>query len=721
MRLPILVCFYFIVIPATSLIGQPRMLNGVSVPSDFPVFQDTIIDSDSIANGKLFLNFRSPNRYILILENDGTPYFYERIKDPYNRYIHFQNQHNFLTRNFFENDEGGYLIYDTNFVVIDTFSCIGYNTDHHDFLYTKEQDAVLIGVEWVMRDLRGIIPDGEEETVVVSNNIQIQNKDKEVVFEWKGIDHFGFTDSYSDDVSSWGYDYIHINSVALDYDGNILISSRNLHECTKIRRSTGEIMWRLGGKNNQFNFINDTIPFAWQHDFRPVRDKPNCYRIFDNGDDKTRPFTRLVEYKIDTIHYTAEKIWEYRHHPDRFSPIMGNVQELENGNLLIDWVQPNLPKATEITRSGKVVYEGNFINPAMVYRTYKFDVQARRKTPYLIAEQEHNEITLIFNQFGDTNIASYGIWYGNSPDQFMLMDTASRPWYIIPEKMLVKDTNYYFAIRSRNHAGVWSDLSNIEQVYTRFYNQNENIIQNGEFLSELNEWDTIVNNRAEVKLKTEKSGGVLITIGKTEDSASEIQIIQDSILLIQHKKYRFRFEASANIPRIIDAKIISCSMPYSDYGRFGSTYITNKIETYEYEFIMNGPTDNNARVSFDLSSDTVDVFINNVSLMLDVEENPTYIKQSGLHSQQRLVNVFPNPARDKIIIGFYSNYSCKASVTIFTLNGQKIYQKNPERIQHGYHSLTGDIRTIANGNYILQLKLGKPENRIFRTKIMIHR
>ena len=49
-------------------------------------------------------------------------------------------------------------------------------------------------------------------------------------------------------------DYCHTNAIEQDNDGNILISSRNMDEITKINRITGQIIWRLGGKNNQFEF-----------------------------------------------------------------------------------------------------------------------------------------------------------------------------------------------------------------------------------------------------------------------------------------------------------------------------------------------------------------------------------------------------------------------------------------------------------------------------------
>ena len=45
------------------------------------------------------------------------------------------------------------------------------------------------------------------------------------------------------------------NAIDIDFDGNFLISSRGLDEITKIDRFTGDVIWRWGGCQNQFNFF----------------------------------------------------------------------------------------------------------------------------------------------------------------------------------------------------------------------------------------------------------------------------------------------------------------------------------------------------------------------------------------------------------------------------------------------------------------------------------
>jgi arylsulfate sulfotransferase len=61
---------------------------------------------------------------------------------------------------------------------------------------------------------------------------------------------------------------------------HFLVSCRHLDEITKIHRTTGEIIWRFGGSQNEFNFIND-YPFTHQHSIRSLGN--NRYILFDNG------------------------------------------------------------------------------------------------------------------------------------------------------------------------------------------------------------------------------------------------------------------------------------------------------------------------------------------------------------------------------------------------------------------------------------------------------
>ena len=83
--------------------SEVTTINGVSVPSDFPHFVPNIVNP-GISPGRLFLNNWIGTPYIMILENDGTPYFYQRVED---RARDFKVQPNgMLTRRYIGNLRG---------------------------------------------------------------------------------------------------------------------------------------------------------------------------------------------------------------------------------------------------------------------------------------------------------------------------------------------------------------------------------------------------------------------------------------------------------------------------------------------------------------------------------------------------------------------------------------------------------------------------------------
>ena len=98
------------------------------------------------------------------------------------------------------------------------------------------------------------------------------------------------------------FDYIHVNAYELDADGNILASFRNTCEIVKINRMTGDIMWHMGGKQNQFTFIGENAAnaptyFTYQHSL--VRLPNGNFMMFDNGNLHTNKVSRAVEYAVD--------------------------------------------------------------------------------------------------------------------------------------------------------------------------------------------------------------------------------------------------------------------------------------------------------------------------------------------------------------------------------------------------------------------------------------
>ena len=191
-----------------------------------------------------------------------------------------------------------------------------------------------------------------------------------VFFQWRSWDHFLITDASDNiDLTAHTIDYVHGNSVELDIDGNIIISCRHMNEVTKINRSTGELIWRIGGKKNQFQFLNDPRGFTYQHDVRRIAN--GNLTIFDNGSLSTPRYSSSLEYTINEADKSLTLTWNYfnsYHH----SWSMGNSQRLDNGRTFIGWGGSWNPAATEIEYDGTKTFEMRFDSLFYNYRAFRF-------------------------------------------------------------------------------------------------------------------------------------------------------------------------------------------------------------------------------------------------------------------------------------------------------------------------------------------------------------
>ena len=305
-------------------------------------------------------------QYLMILNNDGSAVF-SRLMN-YDCYDFKVQPNGLLT--YYDSQAGEFLEMDSSYAVVDHFGCGNdYTTDPHDLRLLSNGHALLLGDDPEDVDMSAIYPGGDPDATVIGLIIQELDQNKQVVFQWRSWDHFNILDATHWDFTSSYIDYVHGNALELDGDGNILLSCRHMEEVTKIDRQTGAIIWRLGGKNNQFTFIGDSIHFSYQHAVRRLAN--GHITLFDNGDFHVPAFSRACEYVLDESALTATLVWQFRHVPDVFGYAMGYVQRLENGNTLIGWGAGN-PTVTEVDSAGRTLYEMSFDEGVFSYRAYRF-------------------------------------------------------------------------------------------------------------------------------------------------------------------------------------------------------------------------------------------------------------------------------------------------------------------------------------------------------------
>ena len=330
-----------------------------------------IINSSNPSYGRIFISgFRGDTiqftPYLTIYDNSGNLLFSKSTVGPS---VDFKKQKNGYY-SYCSLVSNKFYILDPNFNMVDSVECgNGYTTDLHELLILDNGNMLIMSYDSVEIDMSQIVPNGHPNALVTGLVIQELDKNKNVVYQWRSWEEMEITDTDREDLTAAKIDYAHGNSIEPDWEGNLIISSRHLSEITKLNRRTGKIMWRFGGKKNQFTYLNDNIPFSYQHDARRVAHKRIL--LFDNGNYHSPPYSRAVEYELDEVNLTAKLVWEFDYNKEVVGFAMGNAQRLPNGNTFIGWgfTQPN---ATEVTPLGTIVHEVS-LDPGFVsYRAFKF-------------------------------------------------------------------------------------------------------------------------------------------------------------------------------------------------------------------------------------------------------------------------------------------------------------------------------------------------------------
>jgi len=377
-----------------------------SLPVDLPL--PTISTLNNPSDGYILAAvpyWGTGGSYLVMYNNQGRPVFYRKTPSTCTDFKLHDN--GLLT--YFDYVSKKFFAMDSTLAVVDSFWVQnGFNTDEHDIKILRNGNVLLIGYDYKFYDMSQIVPGGDRNASVVVNVVQEIDKKRKVVFEWKAYEHYKLTDAGPEvNLLDPSFIHSHINSLDFDLDSNLVVSSRNLDEITKIDRKNGNIVWRLGGKNNQFRFVNDSVGFSAQH---AVSVLPNGnLMLFDNGVFHKPHLSRAVEYKLDAINKTATLVWSYRNTPDVASIFWGNAQRLKNGNTFISWGKSGIG-ATEVSARGEKVFEMSFPADVFSYRMFRFPVDLQN----IISSVEGNPIASEIhleqnfpNPFNGSTIISY--------------------------------------------------------------------------------------------------------------------------------------------------------------------------------------------------------------------------------------------------------------------------------------------------------------------------
>lgn len=331
----------------------------------------TILSNNNPHPDNLFFHVGGPPvKPVNIMDSDGNIIYTEDMG--LKGWAWKVNENNQIT--YFDRQSKGWFVMDSLENITDTVYCQnGYQADNHDFLALENGNYVIFAYDEQPYATDTISPDGSSNASVIGLVIQELDPDHNVVFEWKSWDHFFMSNYPNINFNPNVIDFLHCNAIDIDEDGHFLISNRTISEITKIHRTTGEIIWRFGGSQSDFEFTND-YPFSKQHCIKSLGN--NHYLLFDNGN-QSDTYTggikrsRGVEYALDLNDFTATKTWDYVHSDSLFTPSIGSIQRLDNGNTLINFGNnQNIERGSvviEVDANNNVVFELEMDNGQNIY------------------------------------------------------------------------------------------------------------------------------------------------------------------------------------------------------------------------------------------------------------------------------------------------------------------------------------------------------------------
>ena len=315
-------------------------------------FLDYTTEGESQTAGDYYLTtYDEEVNYIFKLDNQGNLIFYKETGE---NALDFRKQYNsegevrYTYLQYLENsfcgiggiNPGCVVIMDENYDVIEE---VYYQTsdgeeimiDPHGFIYIDDGHYILaayedIVVEEIPEEL-GAQDDSAYLAVLYIQEIQ----DGEVLWEFCSQDYEKFLSATT--AVAWETsmeecsDYMHFNSMYIDNDANLLISCRNINSIIKVSRQTGELIWILGGSEDEFGLTEDQI-FSRQHSIIVTDD--GSYMLFNNANEEVEAgkteVSSIIKLKVDEETMT---VTEYsKTDTEFFSNYMGAIRELDSEN-----------------------------------------------------------------------------------------------------------------------------------------------------------------------------------------------------------------------------------------------------------------------------------------------------------------------------------------------------------------------------------------------------
>lgn len=242
-----------------------------------------------------------------------------------------------------------------------------------------------------------------------------------LIFSWNATTHVGLNETYNTlggaGTEDAPFDFFHINAISKDADGNYLVSARVMDCVYKIDGTDGHIIWRLHGKQSDFD-VEDAANFAFQHDARWVDDSvQNRMTIFDNGPTTEVSYSRGMLLNVDQTAMTVQLLTQFYNGAKTFAQFEGDLQPINasdvNTNFFLGY--GNQPFFAEFDSDGNLLLDVQFGKTNVVngYRSYKLPWIGKPLTvPDIYYDKTGKKAYFSWN--GATEVETWTLYTANS-------------------------------------------------------------------------------------------------------------------------------------------------------------------------------------------------------------------------------------------------------------------------------------------------------------------
>ena len=213
---------------------------------------------------------------------------------------------------------------------------------------------------------------GETHDVLVDGVIEVDADGKKVAEWWASddldIQRFDSALSKTNEMGNASLDWGHANALVERDDGLLLLSLRHQSWIVALDWTTQRTRWVLG-EDGDFSIDDPKDWFNSQHSPEPMPD--GSILIYDNGVERSPPYTRVMRMALDETGRKADLMWSFR--LDVFTAHAGDVDPLPDGNVLVTAGEPsNLrepPRVFEATADAEVLWQMEVAGPPIFRAT----------------------------------------------------------------------------------------------------------------------------------------------------------------------------------------------------------------------------------------------------------------------------------------------------------------------------------------------------------------